>query len=101
MPLVTTQFGFGSWYLESMPDSVRKNATNLIMEIEKNIELLSKNYPKEILQYYIPMGYKVPVSLTGDLAAFSYLIELRSTPFVHPTLQKRAHEMARILEEKF
>lgn len=47
------------------------------------------------------MGYAVPVSLTGDLSAFTYLVELRSTPFVHPTLQKRALEMAKVLEDTF
>lgn len=101
MPLVTTKFGFVSWYLESMPEDVRIEAQKLISWIESNIAILSKDFPSETLQYYIPMGYAVPVSLTGDISAFTYLIELRSTPFVHPTLQKRALEMAKILENKF
>lgn len=101
MPLLTTKFGFVPWYLESMPEDVRSEAKNLLTEIESSLDVLSKDFPKETLQYYIPMGYAVPVSLTGDLAAFTYLIELRSTPFVHPTLQKRALEMAAILEERF
>lgn len=101
MPLVTTKFGFVSWYLESMPEDVRQEALALIAEIEASLRILSENSPKEVLQYYIPMGYAVPVSLTGDLSAFAYLVELRSTPFVHPTLQKRALEMATTLEERF
>lgn len=101
MPLLTIKFGFVPWYLESMPEDVRREAEQLLAELESSMSLLSKDFPKETLQYYIPMGYAVPVSLTGDMAAFTYLIELRATPFVHPTLQKRALEMAMILEERF
>lgn len=101
MPLVTTKFGFVPWYLESMPDNLRAEAVALLRDIESDINFLSQEHSKEVIQYYVPMGYAVPVSLTGDLAAFTYLIELRSTPFVHPTLQKRALEMAETLEATF
>lgn len=101
MPLVTTQFGFVPWYLESMPEDVRSEAESLISWIESSIGTLSENFSKEVLQYYVPMGYAVPVSLTGDIPAFAYLVELRATPFVHPTLQKRAIEMAQVLENHF
>jgi thymidylate synthase ThyX len=101
MPLLTAKFGFVPWYLESMPEEVRLEAKALLAEIESSLNRLSEDFPKETLQYYVPMGYAVPVSLTGDIAAFAYLIELRATPFVHPTLQKRALEMATILEGRF
>jgi len=41
------------------------------------------------------------VRLTGDLRALVYLVELRATRFVHPTLRKRARQMAKVLEERF
>ena len=52
-------------------------------------------------QYYVPMGFRVPCRVSGDLAALVYLVELRSTVFVHPTLQTVAKEMAKILENEF
>jgi thymidylate synthase ThyX len=101
MPLVTTRFGFVEWYLESMPEAVRKECRELLSRAETDIAGFASSTPKETLQYYVPMGYAVPVSLSGDLAAWSYVIELRATKFVHPTLQRRALAMADALEERF
>ena len=56
---------------------------------------------QEIAQYYIGMGYRLHNRLTGDLPALVYLVEIRATRFVHPTLQKRATEMAEILLKQF
>ena len=47
------------------------------------------------------MGYELPNRLTGDLPALVYLVELRATRFVHPTLCKRAIQIANILTDKF
>jgi len=46
------------------------------------------------------MGYRTANRLTGDLPAIVYLVELRATRFVHPTLQVRAHQMANVLKER-
>ncbi|HEX5774914.1 MAG TPA: hypothetical protein VFY28_03080, partial [Candidatus Paceibacterota bacterium] len=51
-------------------------------------------------QYYLPMGFRTTIRLTGDLRALTYLVELRATRFVHPTLRMRAVEMANVLEEE-
>ena len=52
-------------------------------------------------QYYLPMGFKIANHLSGDLPALVYLVELRATSLVHPTLAVQAAEMAKLLEEKF
>lgn len=101
MPLVSTQFGFEPWYLDSLPPDLRKEARDLMNSIESDLQTLSRDHSSSILQYYTPMGYRVPVSLSGDIPSLVYLIELRSTVFVHPTLQKRALEMAKMMEGKF
>jgi thymidylate synthase ThyX len=99
MPLLTTKFGFEPWYLSELPNILREEAEKLLGEHKKEIE---KSFSRqEVLQYYIPMGYRVPNQLSGDLPALVYLAELRATRFVHPTLQKRAHQMADILKRRF
>ena len=47
------------------------------------------------------MGYQLPNRVTGGLPALVYLIELRATRFVHPTLRKRALQMAEFFENNF
>ena len=55
----------------------------------------------EIAQYYIAMGYQLPNRVTGNLPALIYLIELRATRFVHPTLRVRAEQMAEVLKKEY
>ncbi|PJC56158.1 hypothetical protein CO026_01860, partial [Candidatus Kaiserbacteria bacterium CG_4_9_14_0_2_um_filter_41_32] len=52
-------------------------------------------------QYYLPMGYNISNYLAGDLPALVYLLELRATSMVHPTLSSRAVEMAGILADTY
>ncbi len=99
MPLVTMKHGFGEWYLDELPDDIRKEAEVLIADQKQSIESL--NTTKEIAQYYTAMGYKLPNRITGNIPALVYLIELRATRFVHPTLRKRAVEMSEAMLKQF
>jgi thymidylate synthase ThyX len=99
MPLLTTELGFEDWYLNELPDDVRGEAEKLLTQQEAAIDKLDTT--PEIAQYYIAMGYKTANRLTGDLKALTYFVELRNTRFVHPTLRKRALQMAKVLEQKF
>ncbi|MBP9752120.1 MAG: FAD-dependent thymidylate synthase [Candidatus Moranbacteria bacterium] len=96
MPLLSTRFGFGSWYLEELPPDIREKALDFLPKQQAMINLIG--LPKEFRQYYIAMGYQVPCSLSGDLRALTYIIELRGTRFVHPTLRKRVFQMKSALE---
>lgn len=98
MPLLTTTLGFEPWYLDVMPESVRKKVQEALSRFEYRCSYdYAVRYPATVLQYLIPMGYQVPISITGDLAALVYFIELRSTSAVHPTLQRRALQMGHSL----
>ncbi|MBT4648971.1 hypothetical protein HOC14_01440 [bacterium] len=99
MPLLTTQHGLEEFYLDSLPDDLKAKAQELVSSQEEKIVKL--NIDPATAQYYIAMGYNLPNRLTGDLPAVVYLVELRATRFVHPTLQKRAIEMANILDKEF
>ncbi len=99
MPLLTTYFGFHPWYLDELPPLVREKAKNLIEKQEERIKEISIS--PEIIQYYLAMGYRVSNKITGSLPNLVYLVELRATRFVHPTLRMVAEMIAEELKKRF
>ncbi len=99
MPLVTMDHGFEPWYLDELPQTLREEAETLL-ETQKTA-LQKLDLSPEDAQYYIPMGYRLPNRITGSLPHLVYLAELRATRFVHPTLRKRAIQIAHTLTETF
>src|SRR3989338_6678423 len=88
MPLLTTDIGFNSWYLENLPEETRGSAEDFLANLRKRVWGL--NASLEVRQYYVPMGFNTSNSISGDLPAMLYMVELRSTRFVHPTLRRVA-----------
>lgn len=99
MPLLNCKHGFNQWYLDALPDNLRKKAEKFISDQEDEIKKLDGNDKEK--QYYIAMGYRVPIRFSGDLKALVYLVELRSTCFVHPTLVEQVLKMIKSLKELF
>ncbi|MEK7638221.1 MAG: FAD-dependent thymidylate synthase [Patescibacteria group bacterium] len=99
MPLLTDEIGFHPWYLEELPEVQREQAKQILDIQRKRINQLGLS--RELHQYYLPMGYLVSCHITGALPQIVYLIELRATRFVHPTLQMRAVQMAGMLDKLF
>ena len=89
MPLLTTDFGFNQWYLENLPREIKDKLPAHLDRIESGINKLGIS--REEAQYFIPMGYNISNRFTGDLPAIIYMVELRDSRFVHPTLQRVAH----------
>lgn len=101
MPLLSTFHGFEPWYLSELPKELRKDGEEILAKNRAAVTTMENGgAPKEVLQYYLPMGYRVPNRITGDIPALVYLAELRATRFVHPTLQVRAHQIAKALMER-
>lgn len=98
MPLLTMDLGFEDWYFQDLPKEVIPEAKKLLKEQKSKINILKCS--KEEKQYYIAMGYKTSNRLTGGLPALVYLVELRATRFVHPTLRNIAKQMAMTIEKK-
>jgi thymidylate synthase ThyX len=99
MPLLTTKYGFNEWYLNELPETVRKTADKLIKE---QVKLINKLKAKpEDKQYYCAMGFNVTCKVTYGLPAATYVSELRSGRLVHPTLRKVAHQMSKSLIKMF
>lgn len=91
MPLLTTELGFNSWYLEQLPTDLRQAADKLIQEQTAAINSLDAS--PEIKQYYIALGFNVACHFTFPLPAAIYTTEMRSNRTVHPSLRKVAHQM--------
>lgn len=99
MPLLTTVLGFENWYLDQLDDKTRKKAVALIREQKTAIRALVCSDTDR--QYYVAMGFKVPVSVTYGLPAFLYMAELRSTKVVHPTLRAKVLWMVDEFQKAF
>lgn len=99
MPLLTTNFGFNSFYLEELSEDLRVIAEKLIIEQKDSISKIGAS--SEILQYYIAMGFNIPCRVTYGLPAAVYVAELRCGKMVHPTLRKIAFKMREALLNSF
>jgi len=99
MPLLTNSWEFAPWYLDQMPQELRKKALSVLQKQRAALNKLS--IAPVYRQYYIPMGYSVPCRLTGDLPGLTWLVELRSGISVHPTLRRVAQEIGVLLLETF
>lgn len=103
MPILTTKYGFGDWYLDEMPAELAHEAELFLNKIKSQISALYVD--KVTAQYYIPMGYLVAHQICGDLSALVYLLERRAGSTVHPTLQRLARKIANrlgsYLQDKF
>lgn len=98
MPLLTTKFGFEPWYLEQLPPDLQQDVRFWLALQEDVINTIKDPL---IAQYYTAMGYRVPNQLIGSIPALVYLVELRANRFTHPTLRKRAQQMAEWLGGSF
>lgn len=99
MPLLTTDLGFNEWYLSELTPSLRTKAEALIATQLTAAKAITSD--AATMQYYLPMGLNISNYLSGDLPALVYLVELRATSLVHPTLATRAAEMATLLKDTY
>lgn len=87
-PLVTPILGMHPWYRQQVTSLV-PSLLNRVVEFESGMMKASTNMcvcDMVGIQYATPMGALVPLSVTGPLQAWGYVLELRSSRNVHPTL---------------
>lgn len=97
MPLLTTKYGFYPWYLEQLPEPLRTEAIGFLGIMERQIKTLPA--PPTVRQYYIGMGYTIPVEMVCSLPSAVYIAELRTSDSVHPTLRVQAQRMADAIQQ--
>ncbi len=97
MPLMETRWGFHQWYLDQLSPELLAAAQSLIDQQVERINAL--NCSPEERQYYIPMGFNVPVQMSFGLPGLLYFAELRSGKTVHASLRPIAQKIAASLQE--
>ncbi len=97
MPLLSTELGFHTWYLDRLPEQSKIEALALIAELEPLINNLPCSDVER--QYYIPMGYMVTADFTWTFDQCIYVAELRSADTVHPTFRVHAQALGRWIEK--
>jgi len=97
MPLLTPDLGFHTWYLNELSTSLRQRADEMLTEQSESIQALKA--PPEVRQYYLPMGYRVSNLFAADLPSLVYLVELRATSKVHPTLVERMVQLCNAMSK--
>ena len=98
MPLLTDELWFNEWYFSQLTEDTLNKAKE---HLEELITLTNKlDLSKEERQYYIPMWYNISNQISWTLPAMIYMLELRSTQFVHPTLRIIAQKIGKYIEDK-
>jgi thymidylate synthase ThyX len=104
MARLDTSYGFEKWYLEQLGDptnddtgGLRDAAVKLIHSQWPRIRNLANGHmdseSADLQQYYVAMGFQLPVQVTYSLPALVYVLELRSGKMIHPTLRQKIHAM--------
>jgi hypothetical protein len=99
MPLLTTEYGFESWYLEQLDFGMRDGAEQLIEDQMRDIERVTDN--PVLRQYYTALGFRVATNLTYALPAAVYVMELRSGKHIHPSLRRKVQWMIREFKAQY
>jgi thymidylate synthase ThyX len=94
MPLLTTKFGFNSWYLDQLPADLKNEALALLEK--QSVAIANLPTTDAIRQYYIGMGYQVALQVTGGLPAWTYVLELRTSTTVHATLRSVMQSLSQL-----
>lgn len=96
MLLPSMTLGMHKWYLNQMRDL--PSYDKVINTLFHLAEVCSTSYAS--MPYHVPMGCQVMVPITGDLPALIWLLELRTTKAVHPTLRIACQSIAKILNRR-
>lgn len=99
MPLLTTNLGFHSWYLEQLDQELRVKALDLVEEQIRRIARVTDNPVAR--QHYVAMGFRVPCQVTYGLPGSVYVMELRAGKHIHATLRQVVHKMIAEFEQKY
>lgn len=96
MPLLDTDYGFESWYLDQLgPEGSKLRTEAVELTFEQHGRILALPNDPVRRQYYVALGYRVHCQVTFALPALVYFLELRSGKTVHPTLRQRVHAIVR------
>lgn len=90
------------WYLDEFKKYLGDkyhDLENAINQILSDIEKLNLNIYEK--QYVYPLGINVPITITTSISQLVYILELRSSKTVHPTLRKLIINIGKDIQQEF
>ena len=96
LPILDMRLGFNTWYLNQLSQPLKDKAITLLNNNRSIIN--SSDLNKYEKQYYTPIGYSVPMIAKLSMQQIVYIIELRSSKNVHPTLRQLAQNISKIIK---
>jgi len=90
-PVISTDLGYEDFYVDMLPHELR-TAAMILLDGAKDLSV------KDL--YAVPMAYRVPFNIVGPLDKFRYILKLRTSQSVHPTLRKKMIALGGCLSEK-
>lgn len=89
LPSLTTEHGFSPYHMTAFVE-MDKFSPGLSSDIDSTllqVRRLDLCYDSPDVAYAIPLGFKVPVNLVWSNGQLEYVLRLRSSTSVHPTLR--------------
>lgn len=99
MPMVDFRFGFNEWYFNILDRLCPIDSQTIEEEVQELVYsvkdlLLTNKLRNEDAQYYLPLMTNVDCHIGLSFSSLVYLLELRSTETVHPTLREVVLQIA-------
>lgn len=98
MPLLTLEHGFEEWYFRELGLLEQAGRDLVALQTKEIGEITADPFER---QFYIGLGFIVPCWVTLALPAAIYMMELRSTKFIHPTLRTRVLRMVELFRAQY
>lgn len=85
------------WYMDNLNPELHTVAISKLMQHSTLVEEAAKNVDANELQYLLPMATLGRSRISCTLPQLVYIIELRSSQHVHPTVRTLAHSLYRYI----
>lgn len=102
MPLLTPQHGFHFFYRDALTAADSALYQEFISAVLKFVtHARAAKYESTALQYYLPIGFRVPTHLFWSHGHLKYVTALRTNTTVHPTLRRYMNMTAVSTQDAF
>ena len=103
VPFISKDWMIHNFYLTKIPKELREKTKQTISTNTQLLAGLSKMQVPNLydIQYLLPMGMEVQGLLRCGVPQLTYIVELRTSKTVHPTLRKLAQQFAQIIKSVY
>lgn len=101
--IYNSTFTINDWYMDQVRNLLgNKDSIVFQQRVDKQLDKVSElNYDTNNLQYLMPLGTNCVTSITYSLPQLVYVLELRTSQHVHPTLRKAMQDIALYVKDNY